>query len=337
MIEEVSLKNILIYYPWIFLGIVISFILIFSAYQIFYPVFIPEPGKTVYIAPKTDLKTIADNLERERIIRSSFFLRAYLIFTKQNKKVKAGSYTFYGNLNTIKVAEILVKGGRGIVITFPEGLTMVEIQDILKTKGFNVDFKKYKLKDFRETELIKYFPEEATLEGFLAPDSYEFFNEETEKEIILKFLKNFEKKFLIEFLKHPEVNYYEKLILASILEKEAKYVEDMKIIAGILENRLKIDKKLEVDATIAYPRCQKYPCSWKVTSKDLKIDSPYNTYLNKGYPPTPICNPGLNAIKSALEPLKTDYLYYLTADDGRAIFAKTLKEHQQNIKKYIKK
>jgi UPF0755 protein len=337
MIEEVSLKKLLYYYPWIFLGIVISFILIFSAYQIFYPIFIPEPGKTIYIPPKTNLKIIADNLEKEGIVRSSFFLRFYLALTNQNTKVKAGNYTFYGNLNTIKVAEILVKGGRGIIITFPEGLTMVEIEDILKKNGLNVEFKKYRLKDFPETELLKYFPAEANLEGFLAPDTYEFFKEESEREIILKFLNNFENKFLGEFLKYPGVNFYEKLILASILEKEGKYYEDMKIIAGILENRLKIEKKLEVDATIAYPRCQKYPCDWKVTSKDLKIDSPYNTYLNKGYPPTPISNPGLNAIKAALEPIKTDYLYYITTDDGKAIFAKTLKEHQQNIKKYLKK
>ncbi len=337
MIEEVSLKKLLYYYPWIFLGIVISFILVFSIYQIFYPVFVPEPGKVIYIAPKTNLKVIADNLEREGIIRSSFFLRLYLILTNQNRKVKAGNYIFYGNLNTIKVAEILVKGGRGIGVTITEGLTLAEVEDILKTKGLNVDLKKYKLKDFPESELIKYFPIDVNLEGFLAPDTYEFFKEEKEKEIILKFLKNFENKFLPEFLKYPEVNYYEKLILASILEKEGKYFDDMKIIAGILENRLKIDKKLEVDATIAYPRCQKYPCDWKVSAKDLKINSPYNTYLNKGYPPTPISNPGLNAIKAALEPIKTDYLYYLTTDEGKAIFAKTLKEHQQNIKKYLKK
>jgi len=337
MIEEVSWKKILTYYPWIFLGMVISFILIFSIFQIFYPIFIPEPGKSIYIPPKTNLKIIADTLEKEGIIRSSFFLRAYLIFTNQNKKVKAGHYTFYGSLNISKVAEILVKGGRGIVITFPEGLTLVEIKDILRNNGLNIDLDKYRLKDFPETELIKYFPGEVKLEGFLAPDTYEFFKEEKERDIILKFLKNFENKFLPEFLKYPNVDFYEKLILASILEKEAKYVDDMKIIADILEKRLKIDKKLEVDATVAYIKCKKYPCDWKVTSKDLKIDSPYNTYLNKGYPPTPISNPGLNAIKAALEPVKTDYLFYLTTEDGKAIFAKNFKEHQKNIKKYLKK
>ncbi len=337
MIEEVSFKKIINYYPWIFLALVVFTLFSFSLYQIYYPIFIPEPGKSIYIPPKTNLKIIADNLEKEGIIRSSFFLRAYLILTNNNTRVRAGVYNFYGNLNIIDVAEILIKGGKGIIITFPEGLTMTEIEDILNSKGLNVNIHKFKLKDFGNLEIIKYFPAEASLEGFLAPDTYEFFKEEKEKEIIYKFLKNFEKKFLPLFLKYPEVNYYEKLILASILEKEAKYYDDMKIIAGILENRLKIDKKLEVDATIAYPRCKKYPCDWKIKSSDLKIDSPYNTYLNKGYPPTPISNPGLNAIKAALEPIKTDYLYYITNNEGKAIFSKTLKEHQKNINKFLKK
>lgn len=337
MIEELKLRKILKYYPWLILGLIITFVIANSIFQIISPIYIPEPGKTIYFSPGMKIKEISDKLEKENIIRSSFLLRVYLYFRKSAHKIKAGFYNFNGNLNLKDVAEILIKGGKGITITFPEGLTLIEINDLLNKNNLKIDLTKYKLKDFENLELAKYFPTEVNLEGFLMPDTYEFFYEETEKEIIEKFLKNFIKKALPEFLKHPESNFYEKLIMASILEKEAKSYEDMKIIAGILEKRLNINKKLEVDSTLAYIYCKKSPCNWKVNSNDLKKNkSPYNTYLNFGYPPTPISNPGLNSIKASLEPIKSDYLYYLTDKNGKAIFSKTFKEHQKNINKYLK-
>ena len=335
--DELNISRFIKLYPWLFLLFVLSFILLYSIYLIYYPVYIPEPGINIYISPKSSFKYIGEKLEQAGVIKSSFYLRVYGVITSKHLNIKAGNYIFSGYLNIPKVLEILEKGGRGIVITFPEGLTLKEINDILKNNGLNVDLTKFRLGDFSDIELIKYFPKEANLEGFLAPDTYEFFKEESEKSIVYKFLKNFEKKLLPEFLKYPEKNFYERLIIASMLEKEAKYFEDMRIVAGILDNRLRANKKLEVDASVAYIKCERYPCSWKVTSKDIKnLDSPYNTYKNKGLPPTPICNPGLNAIKASLEPLSTGYLYYLTDKNGKVIFAKTIKEHQNNIKKYLK-
>jgi UPF0755 protein len=337
MIEELKLEKLIKIYPLLIFILFLSFIIFYSLFQILNYKFIPEPGEKVYFPPGKNIKFLTDELERKKIISSSFYLRIYLLFIGKSKNIKAGYYEFKGNLNIPKVTEILIKGGSGIKITFPEGLTLIEINDILNKNGLNVDLSKFKLKDFQDIELLKYFPEDLKLEGFLAPDTYEFFSEETEKEIVKKFLNNFSKKFLPEFLKYPEVNFYDKLKLASILEKEGKFEDDMKIIAGILENRLKKNKKLEVDATVAYTKCKKYPCSWNVSSKDLKIKSEYNTYLNQGYPPTPISNPGIIAIRAALNPIKTDYFYYITKEDGQAVFAKNLKEHQQNIKKYLKK
>ncbi len=337
MIEELKLKKIIKIYPWLILCLGLVFIIANSIFQLLSPIYIPEPGKTVYFAPGISIKKIGDQLEKEGIVKSSFLLRTYLYLRGEAHKIKAGFYTFKGNLNLIDASEILIKGGKGIIITIPEGLTLVEINYLLNKNNLNVDLNKYKLKDFNNLELVKYFPEESNLEGFLMPDTYEFFYEESEKEIIEKFLKNFIKKALPEFLKYPEQNFYEKLILASILEKEAKSYEDMQIISGILENRLKIKKKLEVDATVAYPNCKKYPCSWQVTPKEIKTNkSPYNTYLNQGYPPTPISNPGLKAIRASLEAIKTNYLYYLTTDDGKTIFSETFKQHQENIKKFLK-
>lgn len=336
MAYEDSIKKILKIYPWLIFSLVLVIIIFYSIFQIIYITFIPEPGKTIYIQPKASLKYIGDTLEKEKIIRSSFYFRVYLLFIGKHKNIKAGYYTFKGNISLKDVVDQLLKGGEGIKITFPEGLTLAEIQDILNKNGLKVNLIKYKLNDFENVDLVKYFPENSTLEGFLAPDTYQFFKEESEKEIISKFLKNFSKKLLPEFLKRPETNFYQKLILASILEKEAKNFEDMSLIAGILEKRNKNNKKLEVDATVVYTKCKAYPCNWDVSKEDLKINSPYNTYLNKGYPPTPISNPGLNAVKASLNPVDSDYWYYLTDKNGKTIFAKTFQEHQKNIKKHLK-
>lgn len=340
MVEETFFQKLIKYYPLFVLILILVMISIYTLYQLFIPVYLPPPGKEIYIPPKSSLKEIGNLLEKEGILRSSFYLRIYLAFKKHAHRIKPGYYKFEGKLTIPKLSEMLVKGGKGIVITFPEGLTMLEIQDLLNKKGINVDFTKYTLKDFKNLEIAKYFPENVQLEGFLAPDTYEFFKEETEREIIEKFLKNFSNKFLPEFIKKngsklPEY-FYQKLILASILEKEVKKFDEMKIVAGILEKRISLKKKLEVDATVAYPKCKKFPCDWNVTSEELKKESPYNTYLKEGYPPTPICNPGLNSIKASLEPQSSEFLYYLTNKDGEAIFAKTLKEHERNIKKYLR-
>ncbi len=335
--EQIDIQKFVKLYPWLFLSLVLIFIFLYSLFALYYPIYIPEPGIYFYIPPKANLKAVSDALEKQGVIRSSFYLRFYLVITNRHLTIKAGYYNFYGYLNVPRVAEILEKGGKGILVTIPEGLTLIEINDILNSKGIKVDLKKYKLGDFPETELLKYFPQNLPLEGFLAPDTYEFFNEEKEKDVVYKFLKNFEKKFLPEFLKYPEKNFYEKLIIASILEREVKNFEDMKIVAGILEKRLKLNKKLEVDATVAYVKCKKYPCNWNVTAKDIRIiDSEYNTYKKLGLPPTPISNPGLRAIKASLEPLTTEYLYYLTDKEGKVIYSKTLEEHKKNIKKYLK-
>ena len=141
----------------------------------------------------------------------------------------------------------------------------------------------------------------------------------------------------MEILKGTDLDLYQRLILASIVEKEAKYSDDFPVIAGILLKRLKNNKRLEVDATLIYEKCGFVYCNTSLTREDLLRDSSYNTYRKSGLPPTPISNPGLLAIKSVNNPIETDYWYYLTDSEGRAIFAKTFSEHQRNIQKYLKK
>ena len=122
------------------------------------------------------------------------------------------------------------------------------------------------------------------------------------------------------------------IILASILEREANDEQSMKIVSGILQNRLKHGMALQVDASIEYVLDKSLSA---LTSEDLKIDSPYNTYLHTGLTPTPIGNPGLQAIDAVLHPAKTEYLYYITDADGHFHYAKTFEEHKRNVTKYL--
>ncbi|MEK7673896.1 MAG: endolytic transglycosylase MltG [Patescibacteria group bacterium] len=344
MAEEQLLRRLVKFYPWFVIILVVVIIFIYSCFQFFVPIYIPSPGKEIYIPTKTSLREIGNILEKENIINSAYYFRVYLELTNQAHKIKPGLYKFDGAIDISKLAQMMTKGGKGITITIPEGLAMIEIQDILKKNGLNVDLLKLTLADFSNSELLKYFSGESNLEGFLAPDTYEFFSEESEQEIVKKLLKNFSKKLLPEFIGYsiPKSNQarteqlYNKLILASILEREVKKFDDMKIVAGILEKRIKNGKRLEVDATVAYIKCKSFPCEWNVTSNEVRTNSSYNTYLNNGYPPAPINNPGLNSIKAALNPLESSFWYYLTNSDSETIFSKTFSEHRTNIRKHLR-
>ncbi len=332
--QEEIMKKIFRWYPWLVLILVISFIGAHFIYSIFAPVFIGE-RKEIYINPGTKIWYLAQKLEKEKIIRSAFYFR--LLVTLRKSNIKAGIYEFNGFYNLLDIIKILEKGGKGVKITITEGMTLKEIEELLKKNNFKVELSKYTLADFPEAKLKDYFPEQVSLEGFLAPDTYEFFPSEDERKIIQTLLNNFSKKYLTEILKNTEMKPYETLILASIVEKEAKNHEDFPVIAGILIKRLKNNWRLEVDATLVYEKCGFVFCQDPLTKKDLGKDSPFNTYKNYGLPPQPISNPGILAVKATVNPLMTDYWYYLTDRDGRAIFAKTLKEHEENIKKYLKK
>lgn len=334
MAYETLIQKIFKLYPWLVFFIFLIFIIFHFLYSIFSPVFIGEI-KEIYIPHGKKTSLIALNLEQENIIKSSFYFRFLTTLRKSN--IKAGVYKFNGFYSLLDVIKYLEKGGRGIKITITEGMTAKEIEKLFDHHGFKVNFSNYQLKDFSQIKLAKQFPPESSLEGFLAPDTYEFLPSDNEKIIIEKILNNFSKKILPEILKGMDFSLYERLILASIIEKEAKNKEDFPVIAGVLIKRLKNDFRLEADAVLVYEKCNFVFCQEPLTKTDLNKDSPYNIYKIKGLPPTPISNPGIIAIKSVNEPIITDYLFYLTTDSGQAVFAKTFDEHKKNIKKFLKK
>ena len=175
-----------------------------------------------------------------------------------------------------------------------------------------------------------------TLEGFLYPSTYYFDEDSNPKDIIKEMVKLFDKNYTEELQnkqKERKLTLQEVVNLASIVEKEAVLDEDRPIIASVFYNRLEKDMPLQSDATLQYIFDARKK---RMTYNDLKIDSPYNTYIEKGLPPTPIANPGIKSIEAVLYPEETDYLYFVADIDGGNVYSKTYEEHQKNVAKYRK-
>ena len=184
----------------------------------------------------------------------------------------------------------------------------------------------------QDFEFLKEKPENASLEGYLFPDTYEIKKGESLENVIRKMLDNFDKKItndLREEIKTQNRTLYQVLTMASLLEREVKSYEHRQIAAGILWKRLRNGWPLHVDATLVYITGKG---SEELTKDDLEIDSPYNTYKYYGLPAGPICNPGIDSIKAAVDYKESDYWFYLTTPSGQTEFSKTLNEH--NIKRF---
>ncbi len=277
---------------------------------------------------------VARLLAEQGLVRSRYLFIGYTILTGKEKDFKAGRYLLSKSMNIPEVVRIFSEGKaepEGILVTIPEGLNSGEIVGLLRK-----NFEGLKISGFQKNE------------GYLFPDTYYLENQKSKiedqnkgaEEIIIKKLKdNFAEK--TEGLKVT----LQTTIIASILEKEVRTEEDMRLVAGIIYKRLKLGMPLQIDAAVAYGICLPKWLNGKACDvaqanlvEGIKADSSYNTYIRKGLPPTPVSNPGLKAINAALNPVASDYLYYLsTKDDGRTIFSKTAEEHTRNRTKYLLK
>jgi UPF0755 protein len=230
-------------------------------------------------------------------------------------------------MNAFEIANNLTHGTLDVWITLIEGTRREEMAQVIS-----------KELDIPEVELIK-----LSNEGYLFPDTYLFPKDATAGSLISIMENNFKQKFSAELKTQAEkkgLTENEVIILASIVEKEAKTPQDKKVVAGILLKRLEADWPLQVDATIQYALgYQSSEKSWwkkALSFDDLEIDSPYNSYKNKGLPPGPISNPGLYSIEAVVTADKTTpYWYYISDKQSNMHYAKTDEEHQENIRKYL--
>jgi len=305
--------------------------------QLFTPLSGDSSEKTFEIKEGQGVLEIVDNLRKEGLAKNKWITIGYLKFKKIDKQLKAGVFLLRKNQSPVEVFEAISSGKTALKkITIIEGWTEKEIADYLDERGLvkKSDFLESAKKKKQEYDFLE---GAETLEGYLFPDTYYIPYKSTADDIIKKMLDNFDKKLTNEI--KNEINKQGRSIrdvsiLASVVEKEVYKEQDRKIVAGLFLKRISQGKPLEADSTINY-----------ITGKDLaqpsysdtRQDSLYNTYLHKGLPPGPICNPSLSSILAAVYPEDSPYLFYLNRQDTKeTIFSETYEEHLENKKKYLK-
>jgi UPF0755 protein len=273
---------------------------------------------------------VGQRLEQEKLIRSSFAFQLLATKLGISRKIQAGDFRLNPRMSPEEIAQELTLGTLDRWITLIEGWRREQMAAEISAELEGEEGL------FNQAEFLTLTK---NLEGKLFPDTYLIPKEADAEKVVSMLTANFEKK-----TKDLEVDQ-KSLILASILEREARHPADRPIVAGILLKRLEQGWPLQADATVQYAvasaKCiaQSAKCDewWpkSLTKEDLKIKSAYNTYLNQGLPPAPICNPGLASIEAVLNSQATDYWFYLSDNQGIIHYAKTGAEHQGNIEKYL--
>jgi UPF0755 protein len=291
---------------------------------------IRAPFGTVYPVKITiengqGVQSIANELYENGIVQSRKLTQNLIVSSGGEKKIPAGMYIFEQPLSMFGVAQKITSGDFDYVpvkITIPEGTNSKRLASIVNSK-----FPHIATSTFQDLAREK--------EGYLFPETYFFNPEATPEEIIERMSYIFEAKIssLQEQIQQSGKSLQEILILASILEGEVQTTEDRGMVADLLNRRIKIGMPLQVDTTLGYILGK---TSAELTLKDLQIDSPYNTYANKGLPPAPISNPGLNSIEAVLHPIPNQYIFYLSDKDGITRFSKTHDEHVRLKQKYLR-
>ena len=273
---------------------------------------------------------IISGLHSAGLIRSSVSTGGLAILRGQVRSLKPGRYELSPKLSSIEILDTLEGGSKKeVVVIIPEGASLYEIDHILSSSGV-----------LGQKTLL---PLHVSLEGYLFPDTYRFFTEASSSEVLTKFKENFETQTK-DILPGDPREARRILILASLIEKEVPNPSDGRVVAGILEKRLKEGMPLQIDATLCYAKLEATankgltfePCN-EVLSSDKEIKSAYNTYKNRGLPPGPIGSPSLWAIQAALAPQSSPYWFYISdSKTKKTIFARTLEEQSRNIARYLR-
>jgi UPF0755 protein len=282
------------------------------------------------------LTEVTVELGRRKIITNQPLFKLWARLLGYSSKIKAGEYRLSSNMAPFKIMEKLTRGA--IIthaITIPEGFTKEQIAEILDIKGL-VNKQQFLSLTDDPVVLKQYSIPGPSLEGYLYPDTYHFARGISASTAIGTMVKRFWNVFspMKERVAHLGMKMIDVITLASIVEKETGRPEERPTIASVFLNRLKRKMRLESDPTVIYGLPD---FSGNLRKKDLSKHTPYNTYVIRGLPPGPIANPGLEAIKAVLYPAKTDYLYFVSKNNGTHYFSKTLSEHNKAVEIYQKK
>lgn len=291
----------------------------------------------VEISKGMNADSAAQILEQSGIVRHRFPLIVYLRLTGDAERIKAGEYRFAEPASPRQIADRLVTGDSFYhAVTVPEGLTAMETVDLFLQKGLGK--REEMVSALQRTEWISdMFPDATSLEGFLFPETYHLGRTTSPDQIIRAMVAQFRKEYgrLVARYPVPEGwNGDQIVILASMIEKEAQKAEERPLVSSVFHNRIRRKIPLACDATIIYAMKLLGTYKGNIRKTDLAMESPYNTYRNRGLPPGPIANPGAEALTAALRPADSRYLYYVSRNDGTHVFSETYQEHQKAVDKY---
>jgi UPF0755 protein len=251
--------------------------------------------------------------------------------------LKAGEYAIAIPDSPKNILHILTEGTVYLhSITIPEGLIIQEIAELLDRDNF-ADRSDFMMETENASLISALDPDAKNLEGYLFPETYRFAKGATAEEIVAAMVFQFRKVFAHEWIERAEdlgLSIRDVVILASLIEKETSQEDEKKIVSSVFHNRLKIGMKLDCDPTIIYVLKIEGKFKGRLLTRDLKFDSPFNTYIYSGLPPGPIANPGRRSIEAALYPADEKFLYFVSKNDGSHHFSRTFREHQNAVNKY---
>lgn len=298
------------------------------------PLQLPEEGMVLEVQPGSSLAQLAADLESQGVLSDRRWLRLHARLNEGLDRIKAGEYRLEPGITPPALLALLVSG-RTLVhsITFPEGWTFRQWRRKIETHPVL----EQTLKGLSDAEVMEQIGHPGVHpEGRFFPDTYLFPRGFTDVELLKKALNRMEKELAMAWeervddlpLKTPE----EALILASIIEKETGVAGERREIAGVFIRRLKKGMKLQTDPTVIYGMGEDY--KGNIRRSDLRQDTPYNTYVHAGLPPTPICMPGRESLLAAVNPAEGKSLYFVAKGDGSHYFSSSLKEHNRAVRKY---
>jgi UPF0755 protein len=290
---------------------------------------LPRGGALVSVPPGEPFRKTTARLHAAGVIRHPWLLHWWGRWTGADRSVRSGDYRFDRALSPLAVLEKLRSPEAALSrVTVPEGKTLMEIASLLEDAGFGgADHFLCAAED--PAFLLSQDLAARTLEGYLFPDTYTFPRKTAPEAILAGMLERFREKMsaLEERRRESGMTEHEVVTLASIIEKETGAGSERSLVSAVFHNRLRIGMRLQSDPTAVYGR----RTNGRVTPKDLKVDSPYNTYLYGGLPPGPICSPGFAALEAALSPADVPYLYFVARRDGTHKFSRTLREHNRAV------
>jgi UPF0755 protein len=303
----------------------------------------------IVIQPGLNLKKISAILKDNELIESRFGFELYARTTGLASSLQAGSFNLSTGMSYASLVQALMDVSTNEVqVTVIEGMRLSQIwEDVLKENFPHITFEDWQTATGQDSPLFNDYshllgsiPEGQDLEGYLFPDTYRF-NADASADVIAEtMLLTLERRLAEEDITVPEdfkmengMSFHELITFASIVQREVRSNEEMKLVAGIFASRIDIGMALQSDATVTYITGGKDPSP---TFEETRIDSPYNTYLHAGLPPGPVSHPGIDAIVASLYPTDSDYLFFLTTDEGEVIYSSTFNEHVANKYKYLK-